>query len=73
MYVKMTLTLFALWAPPRVLHAARRGAFLFFFDAFGKWSFFDVLLLHLLMAGLPPQPPTAFLTCPPTRPTLVPP
>jgi len=50
-YVKMTLTLFALWAPPRVLHADRRGAFLFFFDAFGKWSFFDVLLLQLLMAG----------------------
>lgn len=50
-YVKMTLTLFALWAPPSLLPAGRRGAYLFFFDAFGKWSFFDVLLLHLLMAG----------------------
>ena len=47
----MTLTLFALWAPPHMLHADRRGAFLFFFDAFGKWSFFDVLLLQLLMSG----------------------
>lgn len=50
-YVKMTVALFALWAPPTVLPVGRRGAYLFFMDAFGKWSFFDVLLVHLLMSG----------------------
>jgi uncharacterized protein affecting Mg2+/Co2+ transport len=50
-YVKMTVALFALWAPPTVLPVGRRGAYLFFIDAFGKWSFFDVLLVHLLMSG----------------------
>mmetsp|Transcript_25047 Transcript_25047/g.72035 ORF Transcript_25047/g.72035 Transcript_25047/m.72035 type:complete len:1162 (-) Transcript_25047:299-3784(-) len=60
--VKLSTTLFCLWAPPCVLPAGRRGALLGFFEKMGKWSNVDSLMIFILMAAmqmdftLPPAP-----------------
>ncbi|EOD17099.1 hypothetical protein EMIHUDRAFT_470336 [Emiliania huxleyi CCMP1516] len=51
-YVKLSLTLFCLWAPPRVLPERRRNAMLGVFEAMGKWSLIDSLMIFILMAAM---------------------
>ena len=51
-YVKLCLTLFCLWAPPAVLPASTRGRLLSLFEALGKWSLLDSLMIFILMAAM---------------------
>lgn len=51
-YVKLCLTLFCLWAPPAVLPEQTRGRLLAVFEALGKWSLIDSLMIFILMAAM---------------------
>jgi hypothetical protein len=61
-YVKLCLTLFCLWASPAVLPERTRGWLLSVFEALGKWSLIDSLMIFILMAAMrmdfvvPPSP-----------------
>lgn len=51
-YVKLTLTIFCLWAPPDLLPERVRGRLLAVFEALGKWSLIDSLMVFILMAAM---------------------